>query len=476
MMLSSKRYHPAIIIVELVSSAKNLLGFYILLFLLKANSTAGWVLWGRYALLIATIGSVLSIVAKWSFNRYKLETKSIIFTEGLFVKKQKTVDWNRIHSHRTHTTFIHRWFGLTSVTMETGTSGENAQFEFPVITKEEKERILSHLEQKQGMGEIEEGKTTERTVHFQTTRNDMFKASFTSLSFLAIFPLLSAIYFNLADFFAIEESAESAWHYLLNHIWILAVLFLVAMVLSFLIGFLKTSIKYGNYVISDDHEWIYIEKGIGNEVSFSIPKNKVQAVRVEQSIIKRILGLVSIKLISAGSSEGQAEEISSFYPFMPKRKAYAVLHTILPHYPVKEEMERFPLKVLWLKLIQPYYLTITSVAGLWFFKVEWLWMAVIVFVISVLLRILDHYFTSYTRHGQIVQIRKGGWLNETFVTHRDRIQQVTVQHSWLERKFNVATITFSNRANPTHESLLFGVSSEEAGMFYEWYQKKSVSG
>ncbi|WP_316247284.1 PH domain-containing protein [Rossellomorea aquimaris] len=234
--------------------------------------------------------------------------------------------------------------------------------------------------------------------------------------------------------------------------------------------------KYGNYVISDDQERIYIDKGIGNEVSYSISKNKVQAVRVEQSIVKRMLGLVSIKLISAGSFEGEKEEISSLYPFMPKREAYDMLHTILPHYPIKEEMERFPLKVLWLKLFQPYYLTIAAVVGLWIFKMEWIWIAGIVFGVSILLRILDYWFTSYTRHNQTVQIRKGGWLNETFVTHRDRIQQVTVKHAWLDRKFGVATIMFSNRANPSHESLLFGVSKEEAGIFYEWYHKKSVSG
>ncbi|MEI2665819.1 PH domain-containing protein [Rossellomorea sp. LJF3] len=472
MIKPSKRYHPAYILVELVSIVKNQFGFYLLLFILKANSTAGWVVWGRYALLIVTAGSVVSIFTKWFSNRYELGTESIIFKEGMVIKKQKTVAWNRIHNHRSHTTFVHRWFGLTSLTMETGTSDEDSTCNFPVITQDEKERILTHLEQKQEFTELEEETIPERRVHFQTTRKDLIKASFTSLSFLAIFPLLSAVYFNLADFFAIEKSAEGAWHYLLGHVWVLVILFIAAMLLSISIGFVKTSIKYGNYVISDDHERIYIEKGIGNEVSFSIPKNKVQAVRVEQSIVKRMIGLVSIKLISAGSSE---EEISSFYPFMPKKEAYEMLHAILPQFPVNEEMERFPLKVLWLKLIQPYYLAIVSIAGFWIFKMEWMWVAGIIFAVSIFLRVLDYWFTSYSLHRQTIQIRKGGWINETFITHRNRIQQVMVKHSFLERMFGVATITFSNRANPTHESLLFGLSSEEAETFYQWYYHKSVS-
>jgi putative membrane protein len=475
MIQSAKRYHPAYMAVELVSSAKGLFGFYLLLFILKANSTASWVIWGRYILLAATLASVLFILSKWMFNRYELAAQSIIFREGMLVKKQKTIVWDRIHSHRSSTTFIHRWFGLTSLILETGTIGENAEFEFPVITQVEKDRILARLEENQEENEPGVITNPQRTVHFRATKKDLMKASFTSLSFLAIFPLLSAIYFNLADFFSIEESAENALFYLLDHIWILIALFLVALILSILIGFIKTSIKYGNYVISDDADRIYIEKGIGHEITFSIAKDKVQAVKVEQSIVKKILGLVSIKLISAGTSEGKEEEISSLYPFMPKHEAYDMLHTILPRYQVKEEMRRFPVKVLWLKLIQPYYLTIASLIGLWIFKKEWIWIAAIIFCLSILLRTLDYWFTSYVRHGHTVQIRKGGWLNETFVTHLHRIQQVTVKHSWLERKFGVATIVFSNRASPPHESLLFGVSKEEAGTFYEWYHRKSVS-
>jgi putative membrane protein len=471
----AKRYHPAYIAVELFASLKSQAWFYLFLFLLKANSTAGWVVWGRYALLAATLMSVLFILSKWAFNRYELGVKSIIFKEGMFVKKQKTAAWDRVHSHRSRTTFIHRWFGLTSLTMETGTSGENAEFEFPVITQAEKDRILSHMENKSEVAEPEDHQSKpERTIHFRATRKDLIKASFTSLSFLAIFPLLSAIYFNLADFFSIEKSAQNAWSYLLDHVWILIILIVTAMILSIGIGFIKTTIKYGNYVISDDKERIYIEKGIGNEMSFSIAKNKVQAVKVEQTLVKRMLGLVSIKLISAGTAEGE-EDISSLYPFMPKHEAYDMLHTILPHYHIQEKMERFPIKVLWLKLLQPYYLTIATLIGLLIFKKEWLWTAAIVFALSVLLRFLDYWFTSYIRHGRTVQIRKGGWMNETFVTHLHRIQQVTVKHSWLQRKFGVATIMFSNRADPAHESLLYGVSKEEAGVFYAWYHRKSVS-
>lgn len=470
----SKRYHPAMIAVDLLSFIKGFIGFFFILFILNASSMSTWVIWGRYLFIIVCCLTLIGTILKWVYCQYEVTQHSIIERKGVFVKSQRTVPFSSIHNQKSNTTFIHRWFKLTSLTLETGTSGDHATFTFPVITDKEKKHILLHLEQSQDRKDQESETIVERTIHFQSNKKDLIKASFTSLSFLAFFPLLIAIYFNLAELFHIEDTAKNTFDYLLNHLWMLIILLFFAMILSVLFGLFKTFIKYGNFVVSDDKDRIYIEKGIGNFISYSILKHRVQAVVVKQSILKRLLGLVEVKLISAGGFEDEKEqETSSLYPFMPKQQAYQILQTMLPQYVIKEHMERFPTKVLWLKLIRPYYLTILAVVGLFLFKREWLWVAAIVFVLSVVSRLLDYSFTSYIHHGNTVQIRNGGFVNETFVTHRERIQQITVEHSWLQRKFNVATLVFFNRAKPMHESRLYGLSKEEASTLYTWYHRHS---
>jgi len=474
---SGTRFHPAFIAVELFSLLKGVGGFYVILFILKASSTATWVMIGRYLIVAITIIGIISTILKWFFHRYELRYNTIVIRNGIFVKNQHTVAIDKIHNHLSNSTFIHKWFGLTSLTLETAATGDLAPFQFPVITEREKARILAHIEPKHSE-EIEETTvplSLNKTVHFRSTKKDMLKASFTSLSFLAIFPLLSALYSNLANFFELEETAESALDYLLIHWWMLIVLFTIALGLSVVIGYIKTSIKYGNYMISDDNVRIYIEKGIGHYTSFSIQKHRVQAVIVEQSFLKRLLGLAAVKLVCVGDGSEPGQETSSLYPFMPKHEAYQLLQTILPGYHIEEYMKRFPVKVLWLKLLQPYYVTILAVIGLLLFKREWLWAAAVIFALSIANRILDYWFTSYIHHGRTVQIRKGGFTNETYVTHRERIQQITVSHSWLQRKFGVATISFANKANPLHISQLQGVSKEEAGTFFTWYHKKALN-
>ena len=221
-----KRFHPAWIVVEFFALMKNSIAIFLFLFVLKINSTSNWIVWGRYIFLIGIAWTLILIVLKWLLYRYE-----------------------KIQNHHSKTTLIHKWFGLTSLTLETGTTVEGSAVNFPVLTVSEKERILSRLldkapsEDEGDQDELEHG--GEKKVHFRSNKKDLLKASFTSLSFLAIFPLLTTIYFNLADFFNIEDTAEGAFDYLLLHWWMLILLFLLAMVLSVGIGYLQTTIKYG---------------------------------------------------------------------------------------------------------------------------------------------------------------------------------------------------------------------------------------
>ncbi|MEW4329361.1 PH domain-containing protein [Rossellomorea marisflavi] len=475
-----QRFHPAFLAVELVSFAKGIFFVYFFLFILKAQSSSSWVVWGRYILIAWTVWAIVNIILKWISHGYEVTDRTIVIHEGIVVKTRRTAALDRIHNQTSNTTFVHKWFGLTSLKLETGTSGNHGEVEFPVITLKEKDRILSLIglqqrENAQVSGDVPLEEEAVRTVHFQSNKKDLIRASFTSLSFLAIFPLLSAAYSNLAVFFNLEDGAEGAWDYLVLHWWMLIILFIIALLLSSIIGYGRMYLKYGKFTISDDHDKIYIEKGVANVTHFSIPKRKIQAVVVEQSILKRLVGLASVKLISAGSSELESEETSSLYPFLPKHEAYRIIQEMLPHYEIKEEMGRFPQNVLWAKLLRPYYVTILSIAGFIMFKPSLLWISAILFLLSLILRVLDYTFTSYIRHGELIQIRSGAITTETFVTHKRRIQQATVTHSWLQRRFGIATLSFTNRADPTHVSELYGVSNQEAGEFYDWYRQKSAS-
>lgn len=89
---------------------------------------------------------------------------------------------------------------------------------------------------------------------------------------------------------------------------------------------IKTYIKYGNYRIYSDDDRIYISRGVLDEVSFSISKEKVQAVEITQTLMKRILRIAEVKLTSAGQTGGgggdSSMETSSLFPFYRRRMPF----------------------------------------------------------------------------------------------------------------------------------------------------------
>jgi putative membrane protein len=185
--------------------------------------------------------------------------------------------------------------------------------------------------------------------------------------------------------------------------------------------------------------------------------------------------MVEIKLVSAGQEIiGSETEVNSLYPFMDKERAYQLVNQLLPDYHIVENMHRLPKKVLWLKLIRPYYFTLAAIIILSFVKREWLYAAAIVLLAEVIFRLLDYQFTSYLQEEEYIQVREGGLYTRTIHTKWRNLQQIEVSHTWLQRRFGVTTIQFYNRAKPFQLTILMDLSKEEAVAFYERFCRRSA--
>ncbi|HSJ38141.1 MAG TPA: PH domain-containing protein [Planococcus sp. (in: firmicutes)] len=484
----AKRYHPAYLLVEFFGFLRNSFFFILFLFIFNYDVTTGWVFWAKIAFLAAAAFTVGKIFLSWWLHTYEVDQTSITLREGIFVKKVRTIAFSRVQNKKTATTFIHNWFDLTSLTLETGTSSEEASVRFPVLKRREADAIIGMIEKgtaPESLPTGQDGEDTEalpaqperakRIEYFQSNKRDTLRAAFTSLSFLAIFPILLTVYFKIDDFFSLEDDAENVFFFFADHLWLLLPLFIVAILISSVIGFVLTTIRYGNYRIAADPERIYISRGVGQVHTFSIQRNKVQAIQIEQPFMKRIWGLVEIRLISAEAvSVGEGNATNSLYPFMRKREAYQLLNELLPQYTVQEELTRLPRNTIWLKLLRPYYAPILSAVALWFLQPSLLWIAGVLFAISLVNRLFDYLFTRYALEGDSIQIRTGGFTTTTFITRRERIQEIEVSQSKLQRIFGVRSLSFTNRAKPIHVSEIRDVPDGLSQDFKQWFVQRKV--
>ncbi|MFA9556850.1 PH domain-containing protein [Evansella sp. AB-rgal1] len=493
MMENAKRYHPYTMIFDFLGLIKGLFFAVLYLFVIQYNSESTFVLYGRYAFYAIVVIGMVYILLKWCFYKYYLDDTAFHIFSGIFVKKSQTIPFTKVQNVKRHTSIIHRFLRVTSIHFETGLSGEEARVAFGVVTKDTADRLEKQVgknnDQEKSLDysvdmkleqKLEEtfAPKENRRIHFTPTRKDTWKASFTSFSFLIIVPIIGTIYTNVKDVFGIGEHTEGFISTILNTWWSTFIVVLLLIVLSISLGIVYTFLKYGKYEIASDINKIYITKGLLEETTFSITKDRVQAIEINQPILKRMLGLAEVKLTCSGSFslDSKESETNSLYPFLPIEQAYSILSDLLPEYEITESMEKLPKKSLVVRLCKPYWFWIIATGAFFYFQppifsmeISWWLFSIILLLFIVSLRVLDFINTRFVLNENMIQCKSGSFSTSLYISKREKIIEVSLSRSLLQRKVGLATIGTMNRATPVQFNGVNDIPMELAGDFLNWY-------
>ncbi|WHY57251.1 PH domain-containing protein [Peribacillus simplex] len=475
----AKRLHPFKIPFEFWKLLKGNAFFIIMLYVLNFGSEKMYMMVLQVGFLVYLIWKVISVILKWYTYKYQIKEGTIYITSGLISKSYRTVPLHKVQNVQQRTTLFHKIFSLTSLTFETGMTGDQGTVPFEVISRKEAERLEGEYASKQEIPVIEVDIPEERiaepinekTIHFTPTKQDVLKASFTSLSFLALIPILATLYNTLDDFINLENA--EGFLAKLDTWWIITIVLASFVCVAVAFGIVSTFVKYGKYEISSDHERIYIMKGVLDESAFSIQKEKVQAVEITQSIIKRLLGLAEVKLVSAGNTGGEELETNTLYPFLSIERAYGMVEEILPAYKVERSMEPLSKQAFKIRMLRPSFFWILTTLAIYYFKPSLWYISLILLVLIYSLRIMDYKNSRYLLNDEFIQFKSGSLETSLFITKRSKVIQIEVERSKLQKLFGLATIETINRSKPVHHTKLQDVSVEYADEFYTWYMDRT---
>ncbi|AWX54968.1 hypothetical protein AB432_007945 [Brevibacillus brevis] len=496
--MEAKRYHPLTILFDLIIQVKHLFFPALILFVFNYDSTSAFITYGRIVFYFYVGGMLIYLLLKWVSYKYRLDETAFHLYAGIFTKTKQTIPFTKIQNVNRHTTLLHRIFKVTSIRFETGMVGDDSRVEFAVISLNEADRLEAYT--KQGMrlekepeaeAEGKEGDATssgeigtpsatpERIIHFTPTKKEIIKASFTSLSFLGMITLLVWAYFKLTEYIDVEEQVVGIYSLIMSSWTFITLTAVGLLVLSIVFGMVTTYIRYGKYEISSDHERIYIAKGVIEETAFSIAKERVQAIKIKQSLLKRMLGLAEVKLTVVGGdsdSDKDKQDVSSLYPFLPVKRAYEMISEILPAYEVKEEMTSLPKKALWVRLVRSSWIWIIGTGALSYFKPNiWGWeqawwvISIALTLIILAFEVIEFCNTRYTLNDHFIQFQTGSLTTTLFVSKREKIIEVNVKRGLLQKRLGLASIKTVNRAKPVSHKGVTDVPIELAEGFYQWY-------
>lgn len=488
---NGKRMHPMMMAASYFKLLKSSFFIFILLFVINFSSEAWWVRIGKVLFIAVLIIGFFAVIIEWWRTKYSINSESIELDEGALFRKHRSIPFQRVQNVQSATPFYLRPFKLTSLTLETGAKNDDASVTFEALKTKEAERIERTLDHYKNSGAPVENTEEEQftgddvdseerletvqpdskpTIHFNPSRKDILKASVLSFSYLLLVPIMISIFNNIDEVYDLSSKAEKVFDFIIGS-WILITLgILLFILITVIFGLTRTYLKYGRYEISSDDERIYIKSGILNERHFSIRKKNVQAVQIQQSLIKRILKLAEVKLVSAGGVKETEQEVNSLYPFLPVTRAYSIISELLPGFEVKTDMEQLPRKSLIARLCRIPWVWLIATTLLIIFKPEAAWyVSPAIFVFTYVARVLDYYFTRFLVHDAFIQFKTGSFNTTLFMTTREKVIEFELTQSFITKRFDLATFTTTNRAKPVKVQALRDVPIEMAGEAFNWY-------
>ncbi|MFD1337295.1 PH domain-containing protein [Oceanobacillus iheyensis] len=493
-MMQSKRMHPLMIASSILRSIKDLFFLILILFVINIGSTSTWVVIGRYILIAIFILLIITAIVAWFRTSYEVKEKSIVIRQGAFVIKQRYLPFDRVQNVKTNTPFYFRFLNVTSLILETGSGGDDASFTFPALHLADAEKIESTIdrfrkighttEQVEGQQAITvtsqsenerniemEQKHSERRIHFSPTRKDVLKASILSASYIVLIPIMLSLFQQIDSVYDIDTYLEDGFQFISNSWMVLAIAITLIILASITFGVIQTFLKYGKYEIASDEERIYISQGVLSEKHFSIRKKNVQAIEMRQSILKRLLGLTSVKLISAGEMDLSGDPVNSLYPFLPTKRALSLVEELLPGFEITTKMERMPTSSLVARMLHIPWIWIIATGVILYFFPEWWWTSIVLLILNIVGRYLDYRFAKFTINGSFIQLQTGGWEITTLVTQRHKAIEFSVEENIIQRRLGLITVKTSNRGKPVYVKTLADIPASMANKAYYWYKQ-----
>ena len=487
-MIESFRMHPMNIISSIIKLFKDSIVFILLLFVFNFRDVSLFLKIGRAVFLTFIIVRLILIVIEWSKTKYEIKNGTIQIKHGVFQRKQNSIPLQEIQNITWRTPFYYRWFGITSLQLETSTTSDTATVQLDAV----KVYLAKQIEKlaTQYKTEITEGRdelakeeansetinddsnsSHKRTLHFTPTKREVLKASFLSFSFLGLIPIIIVGYTQIEKVIDIDSQVEGLFSFIMSS-WVLIVIAIILLITAAAgFGVIQTFLKYGKYEISSDDERIFIHRGLLNERSFSIQKTNVQAIRLNQSPLKKLLNFTDVQLISAGSEE-DGDDISSLYPFLPSDKAKGLLEEILPQFPLNKAINKLPRESLYIRLMRIPWLWLVATGLILWFKKEWWFISPILFVTTYLSRYFTYKNTRFSWEGKTIQFKTGGISTDIFITNRKKVIEVYTEQTIVQKKLGLATINTVNRVKPVHHEQLQDIPVMESENFTNWYQQR----
>lgn len=420
---------------------------------------------GVLLLLLTAVPLVMAILRYVTFT-YRVEAGELVLRHGLLGRNERHIPFTRVQDIRIEQGLLHRVLGMADVEVDTA-GGEGAEASLSVLSKSQADRlramVFEHRSTVTGASTSVPGAVAApasapaREVIRQLGLRDLVLAGLTSNKLASVLALV-LVAERLSDNFLSEEArrnlltsaVKTAEHWAdqgPENAWGLFVLGGLALVLvGMAVSVVGSIVVFYGFTLSKAGEDLHRAYGLLTRRSSSLPRRRIQVLKVEEKLLRRLFRLATVRVDTAGKSAAAHREEKEgrdlLLPILPRSAVEQLLPEVFPGWDTDGAVwQRVSRRAIWRGTVKGALLCL--LAAVWTVWDEpgmlGFWPLSFIPVVYVL-NLLSYRHLGYGLGRHYFRTRRG-WLGRaTHVVPIRNAQVLTVRETPFDRRHGVATL------------------------------------
>jgi putative membrane protein len=448
-MTEDRRLHPAAIAVWSVEFVRRVgLGFVPLLVTGR---------WGRaIALALVAAALVSSAIRALRFS-YRLDGSTLVVQGGLLWRWRRVLPLTRIQSVDVVQRLVHRWFGVVELRVEV-VGGRETEAALVAVKPDEADALRAALLS----GDREAATALPPLARLGAS--SLLLAGVTG-GRVAVFAVLLGYLQELLPEDVVEGVFDRFGETGLAGLAAVLLGAAVFLLVSLVISIVATMVVYWDFTLARDEDRLVITRGLLQKRRAVIPLRRVQAVRLEENLVRRAFGLATLTAALAGYAGQQDEQQQSgmLLPIAGRDVALAVASELLaaPAEVLSSHLHPAPTRALARRFLYAGLAGLAAgIAGTIVFQAAGA-VGFLALPATAALAFLSWRTLGHTVAGRHAITRSGVLVRRTTFTALQNIQHLVLSASPGQRAFRLATVRLGvSRARPEAVDLDRGLAED----------------
>lgn len=452
-----RRLHPWSWLFVLIEQIKSFaLPLLVLLFTGRGNS---WELWG----LVGAGVLVLVSLGQYFTYRFRVDEEGIVIRSGLFQKSLRNIPFQRIHNVALHQTVLHRVFGVAEVKLESA-GGMTAEGQMRVLSLADA-HALEDVVRRHGAARAADAGAAdagaEPVVLLALPTSEVIRLGLISnrgmIVVAAAFGLLAQTSSELLGD-AIEGSAKSLaglgrdMHLGLVGTIVGGLLLILMLVVALrLLSVALALLQFHGFRLTEDGNRLSAERGLLTRTRANMPRRRIQAWSLRESLTHRWLGRQGLVVDSASiQAANDQRSLRDLAPVATPAAIDALIRHLLPgrSWPMQQWRPLHPRA--WRRQFAIPALVVLAIAAATTWQQGTWGLAVLALLPVVFLRAkVWARHAGYSEESGLIAVREG-WLDKRWrFAEVGKLQSLTLRQSPFDRRHGMASVHMDTAgANP----------------------------